>query len=84
MPARRPDYRKDREHTSFLGQLSDFMPSQAEFQEELLEELKSHFEVDTSIRSVNEFLTLVEEIRAGSGAGKELDQLCRTAYEPHP
>jgi len=74
MPAKRPDYRKDREHSTFLGTLGGHIPTDAELLESLLVELSSRF----AIEHINP--ESLPAILAEATGDKSVDDLARTKY----
>jgi hypothetical protein len=45
MPKKRPAYRADRDHLSFLGKIKDYIPTVDEFELQLCQQLENKFDV---------------------------------------
>lgn len=74
MPAKRPDYRKDREHSSFLGTLGGHIPTDTELHKYLLNELSNHFVIEQI--ELDNFAGILD---AATG-DKTIEMLARTKY----
>ena len=78
LPKKRPEYRKDRHHTSFLTTLSEYLQSQSHLEELILQNLTSHFNVEQV--SMEEVL----ELSNGIMQGKPWNEFTRTVEESYP
>jgi hypothetical protein len=75
MPKKRPDYRKDREHTSFVAPLHQMFPSQNTLHDKFIDSLSKSFEI-VHVHEVD-FEKTIEDLCEE----KELSELCRTKHE---
>lgn len=77
MPSRRPNYRGERSHGSFLGKLKDYIISGDGLRNETLRQLSESYEVDQSEKSIEE----IEQMVQAALNGKNFEEVVRTAYE---
>lgn len=75
MPKKRPEYRVDRDHDQFLSRLKNHLPSFNYFEERIVEQLETRFDVVTT--SSAELARTLAELATHD----ELDELIRTKIE---
>lgn len=62
MPKKRPEYRQNREHSAFLTKLKDHFTKE-KFEELLLNQLTSQFEIDTM--HIEDIIIIINDLLAG-------------------
>lgn len=76
MPRKQPEYRSNRDHTSFLTKLKEYVPSVESFEDGIENELHRSFE--TTSMSPVELEGLIAELQEKN----DISSLCRTKVEP--